>query len=490
MLCANMLFSKEIIMGGKEGWKNFLLERNITRGKGRFGYESIEIATNSFDYDDDTDLLINFENKENPIANGDYKILSNNLKLSTNTVNDKLAGLSRNIGGLSILGKEGTFFGSEGLNGSFSIEFYLSPSIVENGEKIINWESSRLENGKLVYQLLNAVFNKGHLEWTLSNIFDSDYLLSDNKEIVLKGTTNLIPNTWSYHALSFDAETGALEYIVNGITESITYITSSKDESGEVALVILGTPSEVEFCTEYTGLIDDIRILRRKYSEPDFQNAENAGKIGHTLYAPTGGAFVTKPIMVSTGSKLTKLTAEENLPSQTDVCYYVRSGNNFYDWNQNPPEWIPIQSGEELSDITGLYFQIAAELLPDGNGTITPSITQITLTFDEVPSPLPPFIVKAEAKNASVTLSWNYSVDDTAGGYYLYYGNRPGEYLGRIAIEGNSPINVGNKSSFTVTGLENGKIYYFAIAAYSAQDESVIGEKSKEVFARPLARLK
>ena len=51
-------------------------------------------------------------------------------------------------------------------------------------------------------------------------------------------------------------------------------------------------------------------------------------------------------------------------------------------------------------------------------------------------------------------------------------------------------FSVGNKSSFTVTGLENGKIYYFAIAAYSAQDESVIGEKSKEVFARPLARLK
>lgn len=490
LIFANQLFAKDIILGGKEGWPAFQKSENITTGKGRFGYESIELATNSFASDFDTDLLINFEDPENPIAAGDYKILTDNLKLSNNTKNDKLAGLSRNIGGLSIAGNPGTFFGSEGLNGSFSIEFWIYPSVVENGEILLNWESSRLENGKLVYQLLNAVFNKGHLEWTLSNIFDTDFIPSDLKEIILSGSSNIIPNTWSYHALSYDAETGLLEYVVNGITEDLLYVTSNKRESGEVALVNLGTPSELFFCKEYTGLIDDIRIIRRPYSSPDFQSAENAGKIGHTQYEPQGGEFITKPIMVSTGSKLSMLKAEMNVPPQTEICYYVRSGNNFYDWNQNPPEWIPVVSGEPIENITGLYFQVKAELLPDGDGSITPSLTQLTLSFTEIPSPLPPFIVKAEAGNGSVTVSWNYSVDDTAGGYYLYYGNRPGEYLGRIAIEGFSPIDVGNRSSFTVTGLENGKIYYFAIAAYSALDESVIGEKSKEVFARPLARLK
>ena len=43
--------------------------------------------------------------------------------------------------------------------------------------------------------------------------------------------------------------------------------------------------------------------------------------------------------------------------------------------------------------------------------------------------PTADLVGKAIAGNASVTLSWNYSVDDTAGGYYLYYGTRPGEYL-------------------------------------------------------------
>ena len=80
-------------------------------------------------------------------------------------------------------------------------------------------------------------------------------------------------------------------------------------------------------------------------------------------------------------------------------------------------------------------------------------------------------------------------MDDTAGGYYLYYGTRPGEYLGRMAIEGESPINVGNTSSYTITGLENGKIYYFAVASWSALDDRITGPLSKEVFARPLQRL-
>ena len=278
--------------------------------------------------------------------------------------------------------------------------------------------------------------------------------------------------------------------VVNGITEDITYITNERSDGGDVNLVYLGTPSELSICPEYTGILDDFRILRRPYSPPDFQSADNAGRIGHAQYLPVGGSFVTKPIMVSTGSVLNKLEAEMNIPSQTAVCYYVRSGENFYGWNDEYPEWKPVESGEDLKGITGLYFQVAVELMPDGNGEQTPAITSISLDFTELPEPLPPFVVKAVAGNGSVTVSWNYSVDDTAGGYYLYYGTRPGEYLGRMAIEGESPINVGNTSSYTVTGLENGKIYYFAVAAWSAYDMRVVGNLSKEVFARPLARLK
>ena len=481
------LFAKDVVLGGKNGWKEYQSKENITTGKGRYGYECIQLETNSFISDRDTDLLIDFEDPKQIISDGDYYIVRNNMASTNQTKNEKLAGLSRNMGGLSVEGNPGTFFGSEGLMGSFSIEFWLCPSLVENGEVIFNWESSRNVDGTLVYQVLSGVFDHGHMGWVFLNFFD-DYVAENGKnDLILWGSTRLIPDEWSYHTLSFDSETGLLEYIVNGSTEDLRYITSTGAEGGEVSLVYLGTPSEIDICSEYTGAIDEIRIMRRAYERPEFQSAEYGGKIGHTQYLPQGGRFVSKPIMVSNGSILREIEAETNVPSQTDVSFFVRSGDNFFNWTDNKPEWKAVKSGEAISGVNGLYFQVAAELLPDGSGEISPSVTQIVLKFDELPEPLPPFVVKAVAGNGSVTVSWNYSVDDTAGGYYLYYGNRPGEYLGRVAIEGESPIDVGNTTSFTVTGLENGKIYYFALAAWSAHDKRVVGELSKEVFARPLA---
>ena len=487
ILCSmNAAFSKDIILGGKEGWPVFQSEQNITKGKGRFGYECIQLATNSFENDSDTDLLIDFENPACPIAAGNYEIVYNNLKLSNQTIMEKSAGLCRNMGGMNIMGKPGAFFGTKGVQGSFTIEFWLCPSIAENGEVVLDWESSKTQKGQLIYQLMNCSFNKGHLEWNFTNFFEG----YAEETVTLAGSTKIIPDVWAHHAVTYDCETGILEYLVNGVTEDIIYITSNGKESGQIYLVYLGEESELQFCKEYTGKIDEIRILRRPYSEPDYQSAENAGKIGRMLYAPKGGRFITKPIVVSTGSQLTRFVAEMAVPSQTEVCYYVRSGDNYFNWSSTYPEWKPVVSGEEIKDVKGMYFQIACDLYPDGNGSVSPSITQINLEFEELPLPNPPFTVKAQAGNGSVTLSWSCSVDNTTGGYYIYYGTRPGEYLGRFAAEGNSPINVGNTTSYKITGLENGKIYYFAIASWSALDDRIVGPLSKEVYARPASRLK
>ena len=477
-------------MGGKQGWPALQYSKNVTTGEGRFGYDCVELASNSFVADEYTDLLIDFENPGNPVSDGNYRIVKNNLKISDQTINEKSAGLSRNTGGLSVAGNPGTFFGSEGLKGSFSIEFWLCPSVAENGETIVKWDSSKRVGGRLVYQYLNATFNKGVIEWNLLNFFDTTLIPNLESNIVLKGRKRIIPDTWTHHVLSYDSENGILEYLVDGITEDIKYITSNGREDGDVAFVAMGNPAKLNFCTEYTGKIDDIRILRRAYAQPEYQDAEHAGGIGHMQYLTEGGYFVTKPIMVSKGSVLKSLEAEMSVPRETAVSYYVRAGDNYFGWNDSSPAWVPVESGEDIKNVSGLYFQVAAELFPDGDGKKSPTITEIVLNYEKLPDPLPPFVIKAEAGNGSVTVSWNYSVDDSVGGYYLYYGNRPGEYLGRVAFEGESPINVGNTSSFTVTGLDNGKIYYFAVAAWSAYDENVVGKLSKEVFARPLARLR
>jgi hypothetical protein len=69
-----------------------------------------------------------------------------------------------------------------------------------------------------------------------------------------------------------------------------------------------------------------------------------------------------------------------------------------------------------------------------------------------------------------ITLAWNPSVSSDVTGYKLYYqadtADQPME--GIEALEGSSPIDVGDVTTFTVTGLPEGSIYYFRATAYNS----------------------
>jgi hypothetical protein len=63
-----------------------------------------------------------------------------------------------------------------------------------------------------------------------------------------------------------------------------------------------------------------------------------------------------------------------------------------------------------------------------------------------------------QATAASVTLTWEPSRDPGVVGYILYVGTTSGRYTMRF--------NVGNYRGTTVSGLQNGRTYFFAVSAY------------------------
>jgi hypothetical protein len=71
------------------------------------------------------------------------------------------------------------------------------------------------------------------------------------------------------------------------------------------------------------------------------------------------------------------------------------------------------------------------------------------------------------------TFSWADS--GLIEGYMLYYkegGDASVPFDGISANEGRSPINIGNATSFTISGLEEGETYHFALTAYVGSNES------------------
>lgn len=72
----------------------------------------------------------------------------------------------------------------------------------------------------------------------------------------------------------------------------------------------------------------------------------------------------------------------------------------------------------------------------------------------------------------TVTLNWGASSGST--GYRVYYkADSPAlPFNGTGAAQGASPINVGNQTSATISGLDPAHSYYFAVTAYNASGES------------------
>ena len=73
---------------------------------------------------------------------------------------------------------------------------------------------------------------------------------------------------------------------------------------------------------------------------------------------------------------------------------------------------------------------------------------------------------------AEVTLGWEPNSEPDIAGYKVYYktGSPGALYDGTEASEGNSPIDVGNVTEFTLTGLSENTVYHSVITAYDTEN--------------------
>jgi hypothetical protein len=390
----------------------------------------------------------------------------------------------------------------------FTIEFWIYPLNLENGEQVFQWVSTRPQNGDFLVQQIQCAASRNRLQWSFNNFFastdDSSYINID-----FSGTTPVVPRTWSHHLIRFDATTGMIEYLVNGNSEAVVYTTSTRREPlssrpvGEVFTPITGNNGVFMLGARYMGLIDEFKI-----------HNVCAGRSSIQKYVPSGGRMETRAIDLggsnsgviridaSGGNICVRNTNVNNVNNEfrengrfrfsddSEMNFFIRSSDNPYLLNES--SWRSFTPGVNITGVQGRYVQIAVDFYPSADGEASPYLSELRIVYTPGEPPLPPRNLTVTAVDGGVLLRWRHSPSANTDGYLVYYSAVRGELFGDDALAGPSPIDAGYKNSLFIDGLKNGTLYYFTIASYdyiNGTNNHNAGEFSAEVTARPLAGL-
>ena len=260
--------------------------------------------------------------------------------------------------------------------GDFTIEFWLYPATLSDGESIVSWTGSARDPSGLVGQTLRAFLRDRKLVWDFQNLFTlparAEATAPERLPVTLVGTRQLLPRVWHHHLLRYTSREGLLEYILDGIPEAITHVTDTGRESGSIAVPMVGGAyaGPLVLGSGFTGFLDELRVSRRSVRDPTL-----------TRFLDTTGAAVSHIIDLGYSStRIARIDAMATTPSDSGVQYYYQIADT---WGGkkllgSDTDWVPFTPGTDFQDsVKGRYIQIRIELFPDGTRTSSPRVSSL-----------------------------------------------------------------------------------------------------------------
>jgi flagellar hook assembly protein FlgD len=99
------------------------------------------------------------------------------------------------------------------------------------------------------------------------------------------------------------------------------------------------------------------------------------------------------------------------------------------------------------------------------------------LYLDQIPPAITDLTVVNSGNGQEVKLSWSHSTQEDINFFYVYYGGKPGSY---------DQLTMSYTTETTISGLQEGREYYFAVSAINREGfESIIIEKSLVPDSQP-----
>ncbi len=463
---------RKLTIGRADSWNYLSCFKNLELRPGRENYLDVALKDNEYTADEKTDLLLHFNKSE---VSKYYQIISSGISFS-----EKLTALGNSAGvfnkkGLVLRPEPGALFYPGTSWNDFTMEFWLYPAILADGEIVFRWIGTEKIGGKRIYQEIKCSISNRRLVWRFDNIFLRPG--SGRYSIELTGRTSLIPKKWHHHLIRYNSSIGMLEYLIDNKPEAVKYTSETENEDNSIFLPYIGRdlPGNLNIGSNFLGLIDEFRILRQFLSNPVIKKLKLES-----------GTLITKPIDLGyTNSEVFEIEATDRIAGGSDIFYYYFISDKRVNLIEDDSRWIQFKPGGRfLSPVKGRYLYLMARFFSDGMGTVTPLLSEFNISWIPDYPPASPAEVTAVPGDGEITLNWSPVSEFDVRGYLIYYGESPGDYSkGRLKMK--SPVDVGKVTSFTISGLKNGKLYFFSIVSYDSSSPPHESRFSKEVSARP-----
>lgn len=465
---------REIVLGREDGWSDFPQRFNLILKPGKWDSKDLFLQEHEYGVDEKTDLLLHFNEKPLMDDAGLYTPVQEDVLLSErfHVLGAASAVFSSARSGVAMQPSPRSLFTPGEFWQDFSIEFWLYPALLDDGETLFFWSGSRWQEDRAVPQRIAVRVKERTLVWIFDNFFAS--LAEKTNRFELRGITPLIPRTWHHHLIRYDSKYGLFEYLLDGVPEAVIYTTANGHVDGSLYSPQVGDADSgpVRIGADFTGFIDELRITRRFEENPVLNRYRNVS--GHAVSRIFDLGY--------TGTALKRIEAVSKKPADTEIYFYYRIADQLETSEQLATAWRQFVPGLSFDNIRGRFLQIMFELLPDGATEKSPELSEIRIVYEQDLPPPPPPELYVEPGDRMVTLYWQKVSADDVRGYLIYYGNRPGSY--------HTTIDVGDVAGYEVTGLENGRLYYFSLVAYDSTEPPHRSLFSTEISTRPSGLLK
>jgi len=426
---------RTIVLGREDRWEDFAQRENLALVPGRWGTLDLALRDDGQPVSAQTDLVLRLDCSPVRDEAGRYAVeAEGSLPTDRHFVRGGgSAAFTGERGPLRLLPGRGSLFAPGTWMGDFSIEFWLNPALLGDGEEIRTWSGARGREGKPTTQGMRCTVRGRRLRWSFDDLFIAPS--GEPLSVSLEGITPLVPRDWHHHLLRYDSGSGLLEYLVDGIPEAVTYTTDTGRQSGALRLPFAGDAhrGRLDIGSTFTGFIDEL-VMLRALQEPCTAR-----------YGGQAGSAVSRPFDLGyTGTRLKRSDAVLLTPADSGVFLYYR----IYDrpGDEQSAQWRQFLPGQRLQDAHGRFLQLMVELYPDGARSSSPELSELRIVYEQDLPPAPPAALTAVAESGAVKLYWSPVNEADVRGYLVYYGDGPGNYHGTDSAQGASPIDVGRSS--------------------------------------------